>query len=246
MGLVAKLDETDSLKAVIGSVATLVEEATFGATSEGITFKGMDPSHVALIDIQWPNAAFAAYQCDSEVRFGVRVDEFAKLVRRAGKSDGIEISITDDNLLKMTIGRGKVYKMRLIGPASSDAKVPKIGFDAKVVLPYAQLDRILGDVQIMSEFLTISVERDRCVFSGVGDTGEAQVEVESDDENEIDAEQDSKGTYNLDYLLPVVRAVGKASKTISCEFSTSKPLRMGFTISGIGHIHFYIAPRMEN
>lgn len=246
MGLVAKLDGTDALKAVVGSVSTLVEEATFGATSEGITFKGMDPSHVALIDIYWPNSAFAAYQCDSEVRFGVRVEELAKLVRRAGKSDSIEMSITDENLLQLSIGQNKKYKMKLIGPASSDAKVPKIGFDAKVVLPYAQLDRILGDVKIMSEFLTMSAEQDRCVFTGIGDSGEAHVEVDADEDNEIEAEQSSKGTYNLDYLLPVVRAVGNASDKISCEFSTSKPLRMGFTISGVGHIHFYIAPRMEN
>lgn len=245
MGLVANLDGTDALKAVIGSVATLVEEATFGATSEGITFKGMDPSHVAFIDIHWPNAAFTAYRCDSEVRFGIRVNEFAKLVRRAGKSDNIKISITDENQLQMDIGRNKVYKMRLIEPSSSDAKVPKIGFDAKVELPYTQLDRIFGDVQIMSEFLVIKVNESRCVFSGVGDTGEAEVEVESDEDVEIVAEQESTGTYNLSYLLQMVRAVGKASEKISCEFSTSKPLRMGFTISGIGHIHFYIAPRVE-
>ena len=40
--------------------------------------------------------------------------------------------------------------------------------------------------------------------------------------------------------------VGSASETVSCEFSSSKPLRVGFTIANMGHIHFYLAPRVEN
>ena len=50
----AKTSGSDDLKAIISAISTLVEEATFVATAEGITFRGMDPSHVALIDISWP------------------------------------------------------------------------------------------------------------------------------------------------------------------------------------------------
>ena len=75
----AKTSGSDDLKAIISAISTLVEEATFVATAEGITFRGMDPSHVALIDISWPNSAFEKYECDSDVKFGVRIDEFSKL-----------------------------------------------------------------------------------------------------------------------------------------------------------------------
>jgi len=43
---------------VVKSISTIVEEATFNVSPEGITFRGMDPSHVALIDISLPNAMF--------------------------------------------------------------------------------------------------------------------------------------------------------------------------------------------
>ena len=57
----AKTSGSDDLKAIISAISTLVEEATFVANAEGITFRGMDPSHVALIDISWPSmAAFYA------------------------------------------------------------------------------------------------------------------------------------------------------------------------------------------
>ena len=54
----AKTSTSNEWKAVISAITTLVEEATFEATVEGISFRGMDPSHVALIDISWPNSGF--------------------------------------------------------------------------------------------------------------------------------------------------------------------------------------------
>ena len=58
----AKTNGAEEWKAIISAISTLVEEATFEATVEGISFRGMDPSHVALIDINWPNSAFALFQ----------------------------------------------------------------------------------------------------------------------------------------------------------------------------------------
>ena len=98
----AKTNTSDEWKAVISSITTLVEEATFEATVEGITFRGMDPSHVALIDISWPNSAFEKYNCDGDIKFGVRVDEFSKVIKRAEKNESIEISISDDSCLLYT------------------------------------------------------------------------------------------------------------------------------------------------
>ena len=98
------------------AISTLVDEATFEATTEGLSFRGMDPSHVALIDISWPNSAFDAYESDSALKFGVRIDEFSKLIKRADKKDLVEISIGDDSMLHVRISNGYVrgYKMRLI------------------------------------------------------------------------------------------------------------------------------------
>ena len=138
--------------------------------------------------------------------------------------------------------------MRLIEGSASETPLPKIGFDAKVVLTPSSLDTILGDVQVVSEYLTISAGGGRVEFSGKGDSGEAAIGMSEEDDDivQVSAEQDSQGTYSLEYLIPVVKAVGGASEHITCEFSSAKPLRVGFTIANMGHIHFYLAPRVEN
>ena len=244
----AKTSGSDDLKAIISAISTLVEEATFVASSEGITFRGMDPSHVALIDISWPNSAFEKFVCDSDIKFGVRIDEFSKLIKRAEKKDSIEISISDENMLLVTVGKNKKYKMRLIESSATDTPLPKIPYDSKIVLSISKFDKILGDVQVVSDYLTIHASESKSEFSGKGDSGEVVIDLGNDDEEIelISSNGDSEGTYSLEYLNPVVKAVGTTAGQITCEFSTAKPLRIEFKVANIGRIHFYLAPRVES
>ena len=244
----AKTNGADEWKAIISAISTLVEEATFEATVEGISFRGMDPSHVALIDINWPNSAFEKYNCDSDIKFGVRIDEFSKLIKRSDKNNSIEINISDDNMLLVTIGKNKKYKMRLIESSASDTPLPKIPYDAKISLTSSALDKILGDVQVVSDYLTITSSESSTIFSGKGDSGEVDIELESsqDEIQELSVQQESTGTYSLEYLNPIIKAVGSSVDAVTCEYSTAKPLRVEFKVSNLGQIHFYLAPRVES
>ena len=216
MEFYAKTNTSDEWKAVISSITTLVEEATFEATVEGITFRGMDPSHVALIDISWPNSAFEKYNCDSDIKFGVRVDEFSKVIKRAEKKESIEISISDDNMLQMLIGKNKKWSMRLIEGSASDTPLPKISYDSKIGLSASTFDKILGDIDVVSDYLSIKTATNNAEFSGKGDSGEAVINFEKGMEGleEITVNQECTGTYSLEYLNPIVKAMGSTSDSI--------------------------------
>jgi proliferating cell nuclear antigen len=243
----AKTSGSDEWKAILSAISTLVEEATFEATSEGITFRGMDPSHVALIDISWPNSAFEKYESDGDIKFGVRIDEFSKLIKRADKTESVEISILE-NMLLISIGKNKQYKMRLIESSATDTPLPKIPYDAKIGLATTLFDKILGDVQVVSDYLTIKATATKAEFSGKGDSGEVLISLQKqqDELSEITVKEESTGTYSLEYLNPIVKAVGTASGSIICEYSTAKPLRIEFKVANMGRIHFYLAPRVES
>ena len=208
----------------------------------------MDPSHVALIDIKWPNTAFEKYECDGDIKFGVRIDEFSKLIKRADKSNQIEINISDDNMLLVTVGKNKKYKMRLIESSASDTPLPKIPYDSKISLTSSTFDKILGDDQVVSDYLIVSTTEIQAEFSGKGDSGEVNIILEKnkDELTELDVQADSSGTYSLEYIIPLVKAVGTTVETITCEFSSAKPLRIEFKVANLGRIHFYLAPRVEN
>jgi len=246
---VAKTNNPDGWKAVTSAISTIVEEATFEATSESISFRGMDPSHVALIDILWPNSAFEKFECDSAIKFGVRIDEFSKLIKRAGKNDSVELNVTEENTLLVNISNGykKQYKMRLIESTDGSTPIPKISFNTKLAISTTAFDKILSDIQIVSDYISIESDTEKVVFLGKGDSGEAVITLESGSEGleELDVKDESKATYSLEYLSSVVKAIGASSHGVVCEFSSKMPLRLEFIVSNIGRIHFFLAPRVD-
>jgi proliferating cell nuclear antigen len=247
---VAKTKSPEEWRAVISAISTLVDEATFEATVEGISFRGMDPSHVALIDIHWPNSAFEAYECDTALKFGVRVDEFSKMIRRADKKDAVEITVGDDSMLHIKISNSyrREYKMRLIESSASSTPLPKLTFNSKVVLTAGAFDKILSDVQVISEYISIESEPKKVEFSGKGDSGEADIILDSGSEGleELSIQEDSKATYSLDYLSKITKAVSTAGGSIAAEYSSKMPLRLEFRVANVGRIHFYLAPRVQD
>ncbi|GIU72603.1 MAG: DNA polymerase sliding clamp [Candidatus Nitrosocaldaceae archaeon] len=248
--LIARTVGPEGWKAVASAISTLLEEATFEATSESISFRGMDPSHVALIDINWPNSAFEAYECDSEVRFGVRIDELTKLLKRADKNDNIEVSIGDDNMFTLKIFNSykKMYKIHLIDATASTTPVPKLSFNSKIGLSIQAFKDILDDVEVVADYVTIEASNDKVTFYGKGDLGEASITLEKEDSKleSLEVKENSKATYSLEYLSSITKAIGSSAEGLIIEFSSAMPIRLEFDVSKIGKIHFYLAPRVES
>jgi len=151
-------------------------------------------------------------------------------------------------MLHVSIGKNKKYKMRLIESSASETPLPKIPYDSKIGLSSSMFVKILGDIEVVSDYLSVKATSNTVEFSGKGDTGEAFEKFEKDMQEleEISVSQESTGTYSLEYLNPIVKAIGSTSGSISLEFSSSKPLRIEFKVANIGRIHFYLAPRVES
>ena len=252
-------------KSVSSAIMTIIDEALFDAGPQGITFRSMDPSHIALIDINWPSSAFEKYHCDSTIKFGVRIDEFSKIIKRANANDSIEIGVILDNssLNIKTTGGGYLrnYKMRLIETTGNRSPLPQMTFDTKIVIGIATLDKILNDVGVISEKITIdssgsSTNKDTVIFIGDSDRGEARVTMDADDGNnkskvelleEITVKENSKSTYNIDFISKIIRAIGnQSSNLVTMEYSSNKPLRLEFLLSGVVKLQFYLAPRVQD
>src|SRR5919199_1208832 len=243
-------------KSISSAIMTIIDEALFDATAEGITFRSMDPSHIALIDIQWPSSAFERYHCSSTIKFGVRIDEFSKMIKRIGTTESIELGIQDDSSLyiKTTASEGRYlrnYKTRLIESTGSfSSPLPQINFDSKIVMGVVTLDKILNDIGIISEKITIdsissnisNSNKTVVTFSGDSDIGDARVTMyknpdKSKDESieEIEVRQNSKSTYNIDFISKIIRAIGHelSSNLVTIEYSSNKPVRLEFVLSGV-------------
>ncbi|MHB8568147.1 MAG: proliferating cell nuclear antigen (pcna) [Nitrososphaerales archaeon] len=242
-------------KAVTASIQTLVEEATFEVTNEGITFRAMDPSHVALVDLFWPSADFQKFECSKPDRFTVRMEDFAKLIKRAESKDSLEVSRQSGDSLSVKLSNGykREFELHLIESSQTNTPLPKLNYDAKFTTSEPAFDRILNDVSAISNHISIEAYHDRVQFSGKGDTGKASVTLEKksgdsakSDLQSLSAEKESKSTYSIEYLLKITKAAGSASDSINFEYSSKMPLRIEFKLgeNSKGRIFFYLAPRV--
>jgi proliferating cell nuclear antigen len=253
-GFVARTQSPSQWKAVTSAIHTLVEEATFDVTADGITFRAMDPSHVALIDLFWPSADFQKFSCDKPDKFTVRMDDFAKLIRRAESKDSVEITRegTESLIVKLSNGYKREFELHLIEGSQSNTPLPKLTYDSKFVTTEPAFDRVLNDVSAVSNHISIESGKDRILFSGKGDTGKASVVLEKAEAGKGDllnlsSEKESKSTYSIEYLLKITKSAGAASDTINFEYSSKMPLRMDFKLgeNSNGYIRFYLAPRVQ-
>ncbi|MGH9910371.1 MAG: proliferating cell nuclear antigen (pcna), partial [Nitrososphaerales archaeon] len=170
-------------------------------------------------------------------------------VGRAEKNDSIELNITEENMLVVKISNGykKQYKMRLIESTAGSTPLPKISFNTKIAMSIAAFDKILSDIQVVSDYISIESTTDKAVFIGRGDAGEAVITLESGSEGleELNVKDESKATYSLEYLSSIVKAIKSNAGGVVCEYSTKMPLRLEFKVSNVGRIHFFLAPRVE-
>ncbi|MDQ3868712.1 MAG: hypothetical protein M3250_04035, partial [Thermoproteota archaeon] len=157
------------------------------------------------------------------------------------------------------------YKMRLIESTGNvSSPLPQMTFNSKIIIGIAALDKILNDVGVISEKITIdtssnsvSNNKTTAIFSGNSDRGEARIIMQSDNDDknkveslqEITAKENSKSTYNIDFISKIIRAIGNQSSSnlVTIEYSSNKPLRLEFLLlSGMVRIQFYLAPRVQD
>jgi proliferating cell nuclear antigen len=238
---------SNHLRAVVEAIKPIVDEAVFTATSDGITFRAMDASHVSLLDISWKRDGFIEYECNEEVTFGVRIDELLKLLKRIDKEQQVEISIADGEM-QITASEGKRtrnYKLKLLDVSKAETPVPKLSFNTRVTMLYDALVDALKDIDVITNVVEIYTNEAMIRFYGKGDAGDAEVVYWKDENTSIEMfnVKESKTAYSLEYLLQMLNAVD--ADNVILEYSSKMPLRLQFLLPFRCDMQYYLAPRAE-
>ncbi len=247
----AKTNSSSEWKAVAAAVKTLVEEATFEASGEGLSFRAMDPSHVALVDLSWPVVAFEKYECDKPFKFSLRVEDLVKLIGRSETKDSVEITSTaeDSIMMRLVNGYKREFTVHLLESTSGAAPLPKLEFDVKATLTKTIFEKVLSDISVVADQVTIQASKEKLSFSGKSDIGQASIQLEKNDADVLDLQvgAEGKATYSIDYLISITKAMGGVSDTLLAEFSTKKPIRLEFKLNEQGaRAHYFLAPRVSD
>ena len=69
----ARLVQGSLLKKVLDAVKDLLNEATWDASSTGLSLQAMDSSHVSLVSLQLRSEGFDTFRCDRNITMGIKL-----------------------------------------------------------------------------------------------------------------------------------------------------------------------------
>jgi proliferating cell nuclear antigen len=246
----AVFQDAKTWRNLMAAISTLIEEADFNATGEGLKLRSMDPSHVAMVDFYWPKEAFEEYVCDKPTVMRVSLTSMLKLLKRSKSEESLIISY-DEESRKINLNlKGKISKnfiMPTLEPTEEEVPTPKISFNAKVRLMSETLKEIVEDSEAVSDNIRLEATQDRLLVKASSELSSLNMELTKDDGAliEIDVKENSTATFNLTYLGEMVKAGSATSEVASLEFSTNMPIRLEFEMPQQGRLTYYLAPRIE-
>ncbi len=205
----------------------------------------MDPSHVALIDVAYPNAMFEKYEVSKHGMFGIRTKEVNNLVKTFDKKESVNISLTDDQLLTFKT-KSSSQTLRLIESSNVNCPLPKISYNAMVSIDLKEFKRIIKRLKVVSEYVTLNMNGQILEISTKGDQGQVSVKLEKGMEilPEFDLKEFSQSTYSIEYIETFLKCL--SCKLITLNFSTKMPMKIQAHDSNYSRIDYYLAPRVES
>ncbi len=250
----ASLDSAGTFIKIIDALATIIDNGTFKVSKDGLSMRSIDPTHVAMVDLEMSPKAFNDFQCDDTIPIRVNLIDLNRFIKRGSASDELELTLDQQrNKLKIKFKRGKstrTFSLSLITEGEDEeTPTPSLDFNAKFNINTPDLQRAIKDAQIVGDYITISLSDEALVLDATGDSGDVTIEVEKDEISDLQVKGKQSAIYSLEFLADIIKA-GSVSNAVHVEFSTEMPVQFEFPLKNdndeeTGKIKYFLAPRVE-
>ncbi|KAF9764502.1 Proliferating cell nuclear antigen [Nosema granulosis] len=246
------------LKKILESISEIVDHVEIKTREHGIEMQVMDSMHAVLIDVLLDKALFDKYRCDRDITLGIKIKSFLTILR--------DISFTPDSVLHMScedsptkmslLYKQPGYKLNWdLSLYSYDTEVfsiPQMEYTTEVKMTTQQFQVLPKLVGIFGEFISIDTSKDMIIFKQVGDTTSASMtlknKTEEDEEPngvEINVSIPIKREIAMKYISTISKVVPLCS-SVKIFMGEESPIFFDLSIHELGHMRYYIAPKVEN
>jgi proliferating cell nuclear antigen len=238
--------KSDILKEVLNVVATLVDEAKFNITEDGISLRAVDPAHVAMIDLKLKSSAFENFKA-SESELGIDISKMTDVLKLAKPNDVISITHDEEkNRLILKI-LNITRSMALVDTTGmAEPKVPNLSLPVKVVIKTQELVQGIKASESISDHISLSANSDGFELMSEGDTDAVNLKLSKDLLSELKCSESVKSLFSLDYFSNMVKSASSA-ESITMNLGTDFPVKIEFNIANDnGEVNYLLAPRIES
>lgn len=253
----ARLLSATTLKKILDAIKDLLNEATFDCSDSGIQLQAMDNSHVSLVSLKLDCNGFDKYRCDRNLSMGMNLGSMTKILKCANNDDQVTMKAQDNadtvTFMFESQNQEKVsdYEMKLMNLDQEHLGIPETDYACIVRMPSMEFARICRDLAQFGESVVISCTKEGIKFSASGDVGSANIKlaqtasIEKEEEAVvIEMQEPVKLTFACRYLNSFTKA-SPLSPQVQLSMSADVPLVVEYKIPELGHIRYYLAPKIE-
>lgn len=255
--LEAQLNQGVILKKLIEAVKDFINEANIECTSSGIQLQAMEENHVTLVQFLLRSEGFDTFRCDRTLCLGINIGSLSKILKCSGNDDSTLIKASDNgdivNLFFSSPDGSKnsEFDLKLMSLNHQSLNIPETVYNAVVTLSSGEFQKICRDLSMLSETVTISVQKDGVKFFAEGDIGSGSITLntmssaDSEQKTAIQLLKPVTTALSLKHLLMYTKAT-PLSEQVKLSISSEYPSIIEYSLNDAGYLKFYLAPKIDD
>ncbi|MEM3670960.1 MAG: DNA polymerase sliding clamp [Thermoprotei archaeon] len=236
---------------IFSSVSKIVDEITVSFKKNGVYARAMDSAHLAMVDLHIPETAFEKYTVVEEANLGIKLDDMNNVLKRAGKTDKLELSY-DPKESQLTLKfKGQIrreFSINLIDLSENTPAMPNLPVEVNAVVIPAALREAVKDVGAVSDYAVFEADQSVLVVRSKSSRGSMKLELTKESGYLLDfeyksASKHSKASYGIKYLEYITSV--EEAVSVGVSFSTNAPLKLDYRIPNDTQLVYLLAPRAD-
>lgn len=240
------LADTRLLKDSVSIIADIVTEVRFKVTKNGLELIAMDPANVAMVVYKLLSSSFVEYDVKTERVLAINLNDLKQVLKRVKPNDTLTLENPEAKLKVTLKGASKrEFLLPLIDVEEKEQKIPSLKFSVTVKTDASVINDAIEDVDIIGESVAFVAAPKVFRISSSSDLSKADVEILADERTNVEAKEETKSKYSIEYLKKMIQGAKLCDK-VTVQFSKDYPLQLDYTVKDKLQLLFILAPRVDN
>jgi len=241
-----KTVQASAFKSIFEVLKDVLNDVNIVFSPSGMNILTLDTARVALIDLTLASENFEEYECEREIVVGVNMSNLFKLLKIISNNDTLELNVVNRDALNIKIENAEkssvtTFNLKLLDINDDRIEMPDVPIESITTLTSVDFQRLCRDMGNISTNVMIHRSGNTLALSCKGDFADQSTSIECVEKTETDI----SGLYSLKYMNIFTKATSMSSKMQLRLNSISNFLILHYNVANLGHMEFYLAPKLD-
>jgi proliferating cell nuclear antigen len=257
--LTIKTVQIQPIRNLTTALKDILTDATIVFTKDGMKISNFDKTHTMLVNVYLNAKKFEYYNCvPGKIVVCTNTMHFFKLISTLSNDDTLTIYIDKEDYQdgivsylgmefdNRNVGQTYDYKLRLIEPDTEEMEIPEVKYTTIINLPTADFQKIIRDLNAITDRVEIKSVGDDLIFSCVGTFAKTKFKrSESDRHMDFVVKPDSsvviQGEFSVKSLNNFIKCTPLCTN-LEMYLANDLPLIVKYDVASLGEIKLVLAP----